>query len=121
MERGQPAASFGWGEVNGLIGSGRDNVEFWIEHIDTVHNTVESRKGEGCVRLILSNSVLAVNDSRDLVSRSVRKLGERTKQQTHLPAISWNVLVIMKSVWFMAKRSAVNWQEKWYLSSSFFQ
>jgi len=31
---------------------------------------------------------------------------------SHLPAISWKVLVMMKSVWFIAKRSAVNWQEK---------
>jgi len=30
----------------------------------------------------------------------------------HLPAISWNVLVMIKSVWFIAKRSAVNWHEK---------
>ncbi|GER41739.1 ankyrin repeat domain-containing protein 54 [Striga asiatica] len=33
--------------------------------------------------------------------------------------ISWNVLVMMKSVWFIAYRSAVNWHEKWYLSSNF--
>lgn len=36
----------------------------------------------------------------------------------YLPAISWNVLVMMKSVWFMAIRSAVNWQEKWYWLSN---
>ena len=36
----------------------------------------------------------------------------------YLPAISWKVLVIMKSVWFIAIRSAVNWHEKWYFSSN---
>ena len=60
VEGGQPTASFGGGEVNGLISSRGDNVEFWIKDINAVHNTVESRKGKGCVRLILSNSVLAV-------------------------------------------------------------
>lgn len=42
-------------------------------------------------------------------------------QTTNLPIISWWVLVIMKSAWFMAMRSAVNWHEKWYFSSNCFQ
>lgn len=36
------------------------------------------------------------------------------------PAISWYVDVMMKSDAFMAMRSAVNWQLKWYCFSSFF-
>lgn len=39
----------------------------------------------------------------------------------YLPAISWKVLVMMKSAWFMAIRSAVNWHEKWYWFSKSFQ
>ena len=34
-----------------------------------------------------------------------------------LPAISWKLEAMMKSVLFMASRSAVNWQLKWYVSS----
>lgn len=34
-----------------------------------------------------------------------------------LPAISWKLEAMMKSALFMASRSAVNWAEKWYLSS----
>lgn len=30
-----------------------------------------------------------------------------------VPAISWNVDVMMKSLWFIAITSAVNWQPKW--------
>ena len=60
MEGCQPTAGFSVGEVNGLISSRGDNVEFWIKDINTMHNAVESRKGEGCVRFVLSNSVLAV-------------------------------------------------------------
>lgn len=37
--------------------------------------------------------------------------------QTHysfpIPAISWYVDVMIKSAWFMATRSARNWQLKW--------
>jgi hypothetical protein len=32
---------------------------------------------------------------------------------THFPAISWKVLVMMKSAWFIAIKSVVNWHEKW--------
>lgn len=44
-----------------------------------------------------------------------------SRKNTYLPAISWYVLVIIKSALFIEIRSAVNWQVKWYLSSYFFQ
>lgn len=92
-----------------------------------MNNAVEARKSKSCVTLVLTNSVLAEiiriimfkvqqkNILREYKNRVLRRL------IIYLPAISWKVLVMMKSVWFIAKRSAVNWQEKWYLSSSFFQ
>jgi hypothetical protein len=45
----------------------------------------------------------------------------RRKQNKNLPAISWYVLVMIKSALFIAIISVVNWQEKWYFSSKFFQ
>ena len=39
-----------------------------------------------------------------------------SRASAHPPsARAWYVLVMIKSAWFMAMRSAVNWQEKWYL------
>lgn len=45
---------------------------------------------------------------------------EISYQKLYLPAISWYVLVMMKSAVFIAIKSAENWQEKWYLGSNSF-
>lgn len=46
-------------EVDICICTGRYNVEFRVEHIDSMDNTVQSRHCESHVAFILSNSVLA--------------------------------------------------------------
>ena len=57
----------------------------------------------------------------------VAKVGDKLEpfcilyKQTNLPAISWYVLVMMKSAAFIAIKSAVNWHEKWYFGSNDFQ
>lgn len=47
------------------------------------------------------------SESSTLVKNSILFYGIRLIR-AYLPAISWKVLVIIKSVWFMAIRSAVN-------------
>ena len=46
---------------------------------------------------------------------------DQQEREENLPAISWYVLVMIKSALFIEIISAVNWQEKWYFSSYFFQ
>lgn len=74
--------------------------------------------------LILPGMILAANRS-ELVKGPM--LGKRRLEKlklnsslNDLPAISWYVLVMIKSVAFMAMVSAMNWQEKWYFGSSSF-
>ena len=50
---------FGVREVDRLISSRRYDVEFRVKDIDSMNNTVEARKCESHVTLVLSNSVLA--------------------------------------------------------------
>lgn len=58
MERLQPSLLLSVGEVNAHISTRRYNVELGIKHINTMYNTVESRKSESSVTLVLTNSVL---------------------------------------------------------------
>ena len=110
------------GEIDTHLCTRWDNVELGIEGIYPVNNVVKSRKSKRSVTLILSKSVIA-----EIIKGEKKKIWVLNKKRTlewciyYLPAISWKVLVIMKSVWFMARRSAENWQEKWYFSSNFFQ
>jgi hypothetical protein len=65
-------------------------------------NTVKSRKSERNVGLILPHSVLAAEITEKTSDTSLVTLqySEILKiiYKTYLPAISWNVLVMMKSV-----------------------
>lgn len=45
-------------EVEFCISTGRNNVEFGVEHIDSMDNPVQSRHCECHMAFILSNSVL---------------------------------------------------------------
>lgn len=127
MERSQSTFLLGVGEVYALISTRGDNVEFWIKDINTMDNPIKARKGESSVTLVLTDSVLAETEEGTNVNHYMKVEMRNVKSNNkgvidkHLPAISWNVLVMIKSVWFIAIRSAVNWQEKWYLSSNFFQ
>ena len=58
MKGGQSFFAFRKRKINEVISAGRDDVEFWIEHIDTMHDLVEPRKCEGSVALVLPHSVL---------------------------------------------------------------
>lgn len=131
VEGGEPLFLLGVREVDAHVSSWRDNVELGVEHINAVNDSVESGKSESSVTLVLTYSVLAEKGRNEkkigLIfkkKKQRRKRNNRTERSVrfiNLPAISWKVLVIMKSVWFMAIRSAVNWHEKWYFSSNFFQ
>ena len=45
-------------KVDGLISSRRDDVEFRIKNVNSMDNTVEARKCESHVTLVLPNGVL---------------------------------------------------------------
>lgn len=59
MERFQSSFLLSVWKVYAHISTRRYNVEFGIKHINTMHNTVESRKSESSVTLILTDSILA--------------------------------------------------------------
>ena len=59
MNGGQSFFAFRKRKTNGVIGAGRDDVEFRIEHIDAMHDSVEPGKREGGVALVLPHRVLA--------------------------------------------------------------
>lgn len=98
-------------EVNGHISSWRDYIKLGIKDIDSMNNSVKTRKGESCVALVLPNFVFAAQKKAKQTSNnnSGRQCMHLNYWMTYyLPAISWYVLVMMKSALFMAIRSAVN-------------
>ena len=46
-------------EVYRQISSRGDNVELWVKHIDSMNNSVETRKSKSGERLILPHGILA--------------------------------------------------------------
>ena len=58
MEMLQPPLLLGVIEVYAHVSTGGHDVEFGIKHINPMNNTVEARKSESCVTLVLTNSVL---------------------------------------------------------------
>jgi len=46
-------------EVDGHVGTWRDNVELWIVNINPVNHPIESRKSESSMCLVLANGILA--------------------------------------------------------------
>lgn len=73
MEMLQPSLLFHVGEVYGHISTRGDNVEFGVKCINPVNNSVESRKRERSVALILTNSVLAVKNEHKILFSFLRK------------------------------------------------
>lgn len=71
VERFQSSFFFGVGEVYTHISTRRYNVELGIKHINSMYNTVESRKSESSVTLVLTNSILA-----EIISNNVMVLRE---------------------------------------------
>jgi len=61
MERFQPPLLLRVGEINAHISSWRHDVEFGIENINAMDDSVQSRKCKSGVTLILPNRVLAEN------------------------------------------------------------
>jgi hypothetical protein len=64
VEGGQPLVRLGVREVDGHVGTRRDDVELRVKHIDTMDNTVQTRHCECHVGLILTNGVLAENSEK---------------------------------------------------------
>ena len=59
MKGGQSFFAFRKRKVNGVIGAGRDDVEFRIEHVDAMHDSVKPWKREGGVAIVQPHLVLA--------------------------------------------------------------
>lgn len=100
-------------KVYGHIRSWRDYVELGIKDIDSMNNSVKTRESESCVALVLPNIILAVTKAKYFLLALNHNSRGRSMQLNiewhfYLPAISWYVLVMMKSALFMAIRSAVN-------------
>ncbi|EKD36265.1 MAG: hypothetical protein ACD_75C01576G0002 [uncultured bacterium] len=50
------------GEIDVLIGAGRDDIEFWIEGVDALDHPLELRHGEGRIALVLADHVGGARD-----------------------------------------------------------
>ena len=59
VEGSKPLVGFSVWEVDAHVCSRRDNVELRVEHVNPMDNTVEIRKGESNVGLILTHAILA--------------------------------------------------------------
>ena len=83
MKGGQSFFAFRKRKINGVIGAGRDDVEFRIENVDAMHDSVEPGKGEGGVALVLPHRVLAEIKKKLSIGKNIIILIK------YLPAISW--------------------------------
>lgn len=61
MEGCQPLFLLKVGEINAHICSRGDNVELRVKDINPMNNTIETRKGESSVTLILTYGIFAEN------------------------------------------------------------
>lgn len=124
MKRSEALLLLGVGEVDGLVGSRGSYVELGMEDIDAGDEPAQPWKREGVVALVLPRPILAAPPERLVFTQeqpsSISNQSRTVSETGYLPAISWYVLVMMKSVVFIAIMSAVNWHEKWYLGSSSF-
>jgi hypothetical protein len=71
MQRGQALRSLCVWEVYVHVGPWGYNVEFGIEHIDAIHNTIETRHGESSMALILPYRVLTAKKKNHTVKKII--------------------------------------------------
>ena len=72
MKRSEPLGLLCVWKIYGHVRTRRDYIELWIKDINPMDNTVQTRKGESCVALILSNSVFAEKEKETIkISMSI--------------------------------------------------
>jgi hypothetical protein len=64
MKRGESLGLLGMWKVYGHVSSRRDYIELWIEDIDPMDNSVQTRQSKSSMTLILSNSIFAEREEK---------------------------------------------------------